>query len=86
MMVEYVRAVCRGHVIDGQIRAFDPDWLKTDEGVKRYERLSKISTTTTAIMTRLASAMRLTQQSRILKDKVIPKAGRKLWQRESPEN
>src|SRR5580765_6940490 len=43
LLVEYCRHVCRGHVVDQQLKAFDPEWLKTDEGLRRYQALSAIA-------------------------------------------
>jgi hypothetical protein len=82
LLVEYVRHVCRGHVIDEQLRAFDKEWLATDEGIKRYEKLSGMANKTAGMINRLACSMRLTQHSTYRNDKVIPKPGRRLWQRE----
>lgn len=82
IMVEYARNVCRGHVIDEQIRAFDAEWLATDEGVKRYEKLSGIAVKTAGMIHRLATSMRLTHHSHYSAEKKAPRPGRKLWQRE----
>ena len=83
-MVEYVRHVCRGHVIDGQIRAIDSELLATEDGLRRYERLSGIATKTAGVIKALATSMRLTHaavystKAAALSEK--PKG--KLWQRE----
>ena len=83
LMVEYVRHVCRGHVVDTQLRVFTDEWLATDEGLKRYKDLSGIATKTAAMIKTLATSMRLTQQTVYHKDKagMGPKRG-KVWQRE----
>lgn len=86
ILVEYVRNVCRAHIIDEQLRAFDAEWLATDEGLKRYEKLSGIAVKTAGMVTRLATAMRLTHHAMVRADKVIPKSGRKLWQREPKQD
>lgn len=51
-------------VIDGELQAFEPEWLKTDEGVQRYEKLSKIRALHTGKVESLMTKMRLTQQAR----------------------
>jgi hypothetical protein len=86
ILVEYARHVCRSHVIDEQLKGFDPEWLATDEGVRRYEKLSGVAIKTAGMIQRLATTMRLTHQSRYRADKVIPKPGRKLWQREPSQS
>ena len=85
LMVEYVRQVCRGHVIDAQIKAFDEAWLATDEGLARFEKLTTLGTKTAGMIARLATNMRLTHQSVWRADKAglgVSK-GKKLWQREN---
>lgn len=84
IMVEYVRQVCRGHVIDAQIKAFDETWLATDEGLARFEKLTTIGTKTAGMIARLATNMRLTHQSVWRADKaaLVKGSGRKLWQRD----
>jgi len=82
ILIEYVRCVCRAQVVDGQLKAFDDAWLATDDGLARFEKLTSIATKTAGMINRLATAMRLTQQATMRADKVHPKPGRKLWQRE----
>lgn len=85
LLVEYCRMVCRGHVIDEQLRAFDAEWLATDEGLRRFERLMGIAAKSAGVIKALATAMRLSQQATMRHEKVHPKPGRKLWQREPKE-
>lgn len=63
-----LKAYCRGAVsadlIAEQVNAFDPTWLATDEGLKRYERLTKMARDQALSLANLATKMRLTQQSR----------------------
>ena len=83
ILVEYVRAVCRGHVIDEQLRVFDAEWLATDDGLKRYERLSSLANQTAGTVLRLATSMRLTPSSIYRPDKAgTDKPSGKLWRRE----
>jgi len=83
VLVEYVRQVCRGHVLADQIKDFDAAWLATDDGLKRYERLQGLSLKTAGMIQKLATTMRLTQQSIYRADKIgLQKTKSKLWQRE----
>lgn len=84
MMVEYVRHVCRGHVIDEQLRLFDKDWLETDDGLRRYEKFVGMALKNAGMIKTLATSMRLTQQTVYHKDKagMGPPKAKKLWQRE----
>jgi hypothetical protein len=85
MLVELVRHVCRGSVIDQQIRLFDPEWLKTDEGLRRYDRLVSMGAKVAGVVQTYMRSMRLTHQAIYHKDKASmgPGKGRKLWDRES---
>jgi len=51
-------------VIDQQMDEFEPEWLKTDDGIARYKTLSAIRVLHTERVASLATKMRLTQQSR----------------------
>lgn len=84
LLVEYVRHVCRSHVVDEQMKAFDAEWLATDEGLKRYEKLAGVATKIAGVIKALATSMRLTQHAVYHKDKagMGPGKGRKIWQRE----
>ena len=82
MLVEYVRCVCRAQVLDAQLKAFDDAWLATSEGLQRYDKLTVLAIRTAAIMHKLATAMRLTQQATIAADKVQRKQPARIWQRE----
>src|SRR4026207_657611 len=63
IMVEYVRNVCRSHVVDEQLRAIEPEVLATDEGLRRYDSLAALAIKISNIIRALATAMRLTQQA-----------------------
>lgn len=69
LLVNYVRHVVAADVLDGQIREFDPGWLKGDDGLARYEKLRKLFRNETESINRLARAMRLTHQSIYRADK-----------------
>ncbi len=64
MLVNYCRWVVDADAIQAQKDAFKPEWLETAEGMKHYERLTRIHATATGAIASLATKMRLTQQSR----------------------
>jgi hypothetical protein len=82
MLVDYCRAVVNADVINAQIKAFDPEWLKTEEGLRRYDRLISMAAKVSGVCNTLARSMRVTHQAIYRGEKVIPKPGRRLWQRE----
>lgn len=51
-------------VIDRELATFEPEWLKDDEGLKRYKILTQIRAEHTGKTESLMTKMRLTQQSR----------------------
>ena len=65
----YCRHVVTARTISEQIEEFDPDWLKDDDGLKRFDRLLAMHTRETGRVNELARAMRLTQQSIYRADK-----------------
>jgi hypothetical protein len=82
MLVEYCRLVCRMDVIDQELREFQPEWMATDEGLKRYDRLIGMGVKLAGATFNLARAMRLTHHAVNEAKKAIPKPGGQLWQRE----
>jgi hypothetical protein len=83
MLIDYVRHIVKQDVIDAQIKAFDPEWLATDDGLRRYEKLITLAAKQSQIANTLARSMRLTHQAIYRKDKagMGPGKGKKLWQR-----
>jgi len=71
LLVEMCRAKSKVDVMADEINRFDPQWLRTDEGVKRYKELSSIQDKAQANMLSLARSMRLTPQARYMPDKKI---------------
>lgn len=86
ILVNYCRHSARADLLNGQLQAFQPEWLETDEGFKRFERLSKLFRDETNAINVLARAMRLTHQSIYRADKaatiVAGGKGRKPWESE----
>lgn len=84
LLEQYVRHVVSARVLAEQIAEFDPEWLKDDEGLKRYERLLRMHELEGRAASSLATRMRITQQSVYRADKAATLAGkvtaRKPWE------
>jgi hypothetical protein len=85
LLVAHVRHVCTARLLAAQINAFDPAWLASDEGLKRYDKLLAMRERETKSMMSLATKMRLTQQSRYRADRAAvavknAPTGRRPWE------
>jgi hypothetical protein len=69
LLKEYCRLQTQVDVMAEEIDSFQPKWLKTEDGVKRYRHLTTIRDQAQGRMIALARSMRLTQQSRYVPDK-----------------
>jgi hypothetical protein len=63
MLEMYCRHVMRGRVLAEQIIAFNTDWLESDEGLKRYDRLLAMSERESRAASSLATRLRITRQA-----------------------
>lgn len=91
LLVNYVRHSVRADILAEQLREFDPAWLSDDDGLKRYERISKMARDETNAINVLARAMRMTHQSLYRADKAAVSVdnvarGRKPWELSEDEN
>lgn len=64
LLVQYVRTIERAAQIADELNASETEWMRTDEGLKRHERLLKAENMLSENLVRLATKMRLAQQSR----------------------
>lgn len=64
LLVEYIRATEQADVLAKQLEDFDPEWLKDEDGLQRYEKLNRLADAKASSLARLATKMRLSQQSR----------------------
>jgi len=64
LLTAYVQACDAHRVVAAEIDAYETEWLKTDEGLRRYDLLLKMQDRQSKLMSSLATKMRLTQQSR----------------------
>jgi hypothetical protein len=69
LLTDYCRHRDAAEGVARIIDSFQPDWLKSAEGCKRYESLLKIRSLETRGAVAMARAMRLTNQSRYRSDK-----------------
>jgi hypothetical protein len=64
LLISYCKMQSQAAVLDAEIDSTEPNWLRTDEGLKRYKDLTQLRVLVTGKIESLARAMRLTQQSR----------------------
>jgi hypothetical protein len=85
MLAQYCRHKVSADLIAQQQESFDPEWLKDDDGLKRFDKLAACMERETRTMNALLRSMRLTQQSLIRADKVVKNQGKGLkpWQIEN---
>lgn len=77
----YVTHVCEERRLGKLLSEFNLESLKEDEGLKLYDRLSKIHERESKAASTLATKMRLTQQSKVRADKVVnPPSFPKPWE------
>lgn len=84
-LVQYCRHKVQADLIAAKLESFNPDWLDDEDGLKRYDKLSAMLERETRTINALMRSMRLTQQSTIRADKVIPQEsskGKKPWQKD----
>lgn len=64
LLAAYCKAVTRHQVVAAQLDVFDPEWLKDQDGLQRYDRLTRVEDLHVKQIASLATKLRLTQQSR----------------------
>lgn len=69
LLLAYCKHSARAQLLDKEIDAFDPQWLKDDDGLRRYDKLLAMRDRETKQITSLARSMRITHQSRTHKNK-----------------
>ncbi len=87
MLVEYVRHVSTADMLTREIEKSDPEWMKTDEGMRRMKDLTTMRAREAQCINTLARSMRLTQQSVYNAQKAATLAGKggrskKPWQQD----
>jgi hypothetical protein len=64
LLAYFCRRVVRLRVLAKEFTDFEPEWLRTDERVERWDRLGKLAERETRMMIALARSLRITNQSR----------------------
>lgn len=64
LLADYCRHSEAADILGSQIDAFDPEWFKTEDGLKRYDMLTKMRERETRSAADKATKLRLTNQSR----------------------
>lgn len=64
LLIAYCRAKVGADIVAGQIEKFQPEWLDTEDGLKRYDLLLRMQDRQGKLLATLATKMRLAQQSR----------------------
>ena len=65
ILLSYCKHISCAYTLDKEIAEFDPAWLRDDDGLLRYKRLTDMRDRESRALTALARSMRLTQQSQI---------------------
>lgn len=63
-LADYCEHVVRGRFLSRELAKFKPDWLSSEEGVKRYEKLAAAAERETRAMLACARSLRLSHQAR----------------------
>lgn len=84
-LVAYCKHVATARVLDEEIAQCDPEWLKDDVGLDRFDKLTKMRERETRAITACARSMRLTQQAQMHprtagRQRAGAGGGRKPWQ------
>jgi hypothetical protein len=64
LLTAYLRHWANAKIIAEQIENFLPEWLESDEGLNRFDQLSKVLEREQRALSSLAGKMRLSQSSR----------------------
>jgi hypothetical protein len=67
-LAQYCRQVVAADLIAGQLAAFDPEWLKTADGLHRWQTLQTMADKKAASIVTLSRQMRLSHQAQYHKD------------------
>lgn len=67
VLVEYCRQVVFANQIAAQLDAFDPEWAKYAEGLKRWDKLHQMQDRSLKAVASLGGKLRLTPASRVQK-------------------
>ena len=63
MLEMYCQHVVSAQVLDDELKAFDREWLRDDDGLKRYDTLLKMREREVRSASSLATRLRITRQA-----------------------
>src|SRR5206468_3179893 len=64
LLIAYCRAVEAHDIVSAQLDVFEAEWLQTDDGLARYDKLAALQERQARIIASLATRQRLSQQAR----------------------
>ena len=64
ILTSYCVATVENRRVNDLLSSFQSEWLATDDGMKRYDKLTQLQDRQARLLTSLATKMRLTPQSR----------------------
>jgi hypothetical protein len=79
VVVEYCRAIVASDQVAEELDAFKPEWRKTDEGLRRWDKLLAMQDRLAGKIASLAVKLRITPSSRVHPEKAGTNA-RKNWE------
>lgn len=65
MLDLYCQHVVTAKVLDDELKAFDREWLRDDDGLKRYDRLLAMREREVRSASSLATRLRITRQATV---------------------
>ena len=60
VLIEYCRSVDRSDFLNSELQEFEQEWLKSDDGLKRYDKLLAMQERLTRVIASCAVKLRLT--------------------------
>lgn len=63
MLELYCQHIVTAQVLDDELKAFDREWMRDDEGLKRYDRLLSMREREVRSASSLATRLRITRQA-----------------------
>lgn len=81
LLLSYCKHVSQSYAIDAEVAAFEPGWLRTDDGLRRYKVLTDMRDRESRALVNLARSMRLSQQAQIRPETAATKASKAVSKR-----
>jgi hypothetical protein len=65
VLVAHCRHVCRGRLLELQLRRFEVEWMNVEDGLERFDRMLAMADRETKAITATARALRLSPQQQM---------------------